>query len=92
VTQTDAVAAELGRHYVAGHLEADELDERLGRLNAAPESAVDLLEDLPGLEPAVPAPVASRKAGGAAATARATALIRTGSPPPSASSTRPPTA
>jgi hypothetical protein len=61
VTQTDAVAAELGRHYVAAHLEADELDERLGRLYAAPESAVALLEDLPGLEPAVPAPVAGRK-------------------------------
>jgi len=37
------------------------LDERLGRLYAAPESAVALLENLPGLEPAVPAPVASRK-------------------------------
>ena len=61
MTQTDAVAAELGRHYVAGHLEAGELDERLGRLYAAPESAVALLEDLPGLEPAVPASVASRK-------------------------------
>ena len=61
VTRTDAVAAELGRHYVAGHLEADELDERLGRLYAAPESAVALLEDLPGLEPAVPARVAGRK-------------------------------
>ena len=61
MTRTDAVAAELGRHYVAGHLEADELDERLGRLHAAPESAVALLEDLPGLEPAVLAPVASSK-------------------------------
>jgi hypothetical protein len=61
VTGIDAVAAELGRHYVAGHLEADELDERLGRLLAAPESAVALLEDLPGLEPAVPAPVAGRR-------------------------------
>ena len=92
MTQTDAVAAELGRHYVAGHLEADELDERLGRLYAAPESAVALLEDLPGLEPAVPAPVASRKGWCAAATARATVRARTGSRPPSASSTRPPTA
>ena len=61
MTQADAVAAELGRHYVEGHLEADELDERLGRLYAAPESAVAVLEDLPGLEPAVPAPVASGK-------------------------------
>jgi len=61
VTQADAIAAELGRHYVAGHLEADELDERLARLYAAPESAVALLGDLPGLEPAVPAPVAGRK-------------------------------
>jgi hypothetical protein len=61
VTHTDAVAADLGRHYVAGHLEADELDERLGRLYAVPESAVALLEDLPRLEPAVPAPVASRR-------------------------------
>ena len=32
----DAAAAELGRHYMAGHLEAGELDERLGRLYAAP--------------------------------------------------------
>ena len=61
MTQVDAVAADLGRHYVAGHLEADDLDERLGRLYAAPGSAVALLEDLPRLEPAVPAPVASRK-------------------------------
>ena len=58
---SDAAAAELGRHYVAGHLEAGELDERLGRLYAAPESAAALLDDLPGLEPAAPAPVASRK-------------------------------
>ena len=57
----DAAAAELGRHYMAGHLEADELDERLGRLYAAPESAAALLDDLPGLEAAAPAPVASRK-------------------------------
>ena len=56
MTQADAVAAELGRHYVAGHLEADELDERLGRLYAAPDSAVALLEGLPELEPAVPGP------------------------------------
>ena len=57
----DAAAAELGRHYMAGHLEAAELDERLGRLYAAPESAAVLLDDLPGLEAAAPAPVASRK-------------------------------
>ncbi len=57
----DAAAAQLGRHYMAGHLEADELDERLGRLYAAPESAAVLLDDLPGLEAAAPAPVASRK-------------------------------
>jgi hypothetical protein len=57
----DAVAAELGRRYVAGHLEADELDERLGRLYAAPESAALLLDDLPRVEAATPAPVASRK-------------------------------
>ena len=57
----DAAAAELGRHYMAGHLEAHELDERLGRLYAAPESAAVLLDDLPGLEAAAPAPVASRK-------------------------------
>ena len=61
MTGADAVAAELGRHYVAGHLDADELDDRLGRLDAAPESAVALLDDLPALEPAVRAPVASRK-------------------------------
>ena len=61
VNGADAAAAELGRHYVAGHLEADELDERLGRLYAAPESAAVLLDDLPGLEAAAPAPVASRK-------------------------------
>ena len=58
---TDAAAAELGRHYVAGHLEAGELDERLGRLYAAPESAAVLLDDLPALEAAAPAPVAGRK-------------------------------
>ena len=57
----DAAAAELGRHYMAGHLEAGELDERLGRLYAAPESAAALLGDLPGLEAAAPTPVASRK-------------------------------
>ena len=57
----DAAAAELGRHYMAGHLEAGELDERLGRLYAAPESAAALLDDLPGLEAPAPAPVAGRK-------------------------------
>ena len=61
MTQTDAVAAELGRHYVTGHLAADELDERLSRLYAAPESAAALLEDLPGLGAPIPAPVAGRK-------------------------------
>ena len=57
----DAAAADLGRHYMAGHLEAGELDERLGRLYEEPESAAALLGDLPGLEAAAPAPVAGRK-------------------------------
>lgn len=57
----DAAAAQLGRHYVAGHLEAPELDERLGRVYAEPESTAAALEGLPPLEPAAPAPVASRK-------------------------------
>ena len=61
MTRTDAVAAELDATTSRGTFEAGELDERLGRLYAAPESSVALLEDLPGLQPAVPDPVASRK-------------------------------
>lgn len=61
MTGADAVAAELGRHYVAGHLEADELDARLDRVYSAPELARTVVEDLPALEPAAPAPVASSK-------------------------------
>jgi hypothetical protein len=55
---SDAAAIELGRHYVAGHLDAAELDARLGRLFA--ESAGDVLAGLPSLEPAAPAAVRSR--------------------------------
>jgi hypothetical protein len=61
VTGPDAAAAQLGRHYVAGHLEAAELDARLGRLFAEPESAGAVLQDLPELEPAAPAHVTTRK-------------------------------
>ena len=92
MTQPDAVAAELGRHYVAGHLEADELDERLGRLYAAPDSAVALLEDLPGLEPAVPVPVAGRKGWWRRRHGESDGAHPDWTPPPSASSTRPPAA
>lgn len=59
MTGVDATAAELGRHYVAGHIEAGELDERLDVLYAG--DAGDALAGLPELEPAAPAPVASRK-------------------------------
>lgn len=59
--ELEATAAALGRQYVAGHLEAEELDDRLGRLYADPASAGALLEDLPPLEPEAPAPVAGRK-------------------------------
>lgn len=61
MSAADAAAAQLGRHYVAGHLEAAELDDRLGRLFTAPESSGALLADLPALEPAAPAAVSSRK-------------------------------
>lgn len=62
MTAPDTAAAELGRHYVAGHIEAAELDDRLGRLYSdAPECATAALRGLPDLEPAAPAPVASRK-------------------------------
>ncbi len=57
----DQLAAELGRHYVAGNLEALELDERLGRLYAGDADPGVALEGLPALEPAAPAAVKSRK-------------------------------
>jgi DUF1707 SHOCT-like domain len=91
VNGADAAAAELGRHYVAGHLEADELDQRLARLYAAPESAALLLDDLPGLEAAAPAPVASRKGWWRRRHGESEGHIRAGSPRPSASSTPRPT-
>jgi hypothetical protein len=46
----DAASHELGRHYVAGHIEADELDRRLTTLYEAGE-AQGALADLPALEP-----------------------------------------
>ena len=61
MTGSDAAAAELGRHYLAGHLDAAELDSRLGRLFAEPGSAGDLLADLPSLEPPAPAAVRTRR-------------------------------
>jgi hypothetical protein len=62
VPDHDQLAAELGRHYVAGHIEAGELDERLGGLYAAQDPAgSEALAGLPALEPAAPAPVRSRK-------------------------------
>ena len=87
----DAAAAELGRHYVAGNLEADELDERLGRLYAAPESAAVLLDDLPGLEAAAPAPVTGRNGWRRRRHGESEVHIRAGYPRPSASWTRRPT-
>lgn len=60
MTGSDAAAVQLGRHYVAGHLDAAELDARLGRLFAEPGSAGDLLADLPSLEPAAAAAVRTR--------------------------------
>jgi hypothetical protein len=45
----DAAARELGRHYVAGHIEAGELDRRLGELYESQDDAA-ALADLPALE------------------------------------------
>jgi ketosteroid isomerase-like protein len=45
----EAAARELGRHYVAGHIEADELDRRLGELYESNEGAA-ALTGLPALE------------------------------------------
>lgn len=59
MTDPEVTAAVLGRHYVAGHIEADELDERLGRLYGG--AAADALTGLPELEPLPPAPVPSRR-------------------------------
>lgn len=61
MNDADAVAVELGRHYVAGHLDAVELDERVERAFATPEAPGAALAGLPGLEPAAPSPVRSRK-------------------------------
>ena len=45
----ERLAEELGRHYVAGHVDAAELDARLGAVygDADPEAAVDGLPPLP---------------------------------------------
>jgi hypothetical protein len=45
----DAAAQELGRHYVAGHIEADDLDRRLTTLYG-PGDESTALADLPALE------------------------------------------
>ena len=45
----EATARELGRHYVAGHLEADELDSRLTTLYASDDVGA-ALAGLPALE------------------------------------------
>jgi hypothetical protein len=46
----DAAAHELGRHYVAGHIEAEDLDRRLTALYETSDLAA-VLADLPALEP-----------------------------------------
>jgi hypothetical protein len=56
----DRDAATLGRHYVAGHLEAADLDARLDALYDDATGA-DALAGLPALEPATPAPVRARR-------------------------------
>ena len=55
----DRDAATLGRHYVAGHLEAADLDARLDALYA--DADADALAGLPALEPTTPAPVRARR-------------------------------
>jgi hypothetical protein len=58
-SESEAVAALLGRHYVAGRIEADELSERLdAAFGAAPQ---DALAGLPALPP--PAPPRRRRRG-----------------------------
>ncbi|HET6549860.1 MAG TPA: DUF1707 domain-containing protein [Solirubrobacter sp.] len=49
---SEAVAALLGRHYVAGRFEADELSERLdAAFGAAPQDALAGLPALPSVAP-----------------------------------------
>jgi hypothetical protein len=55
----DAALADLSAHFQAGRLTSDELDERTGRALAARTVGElrDLMDDLPALQPASPAPV-----------------------------------
>jgi Flp pilus assembly protein TadB len=55
----DAALADLSAHFQAGRLTSDELDERTGRALAARTVSElrDLMDDLPALQPARPAPV-----------------------------------
>lgn len=56
----DAVLADLSRHFEAGRLTSEELDERTGRALAARtlDELQDLMNDLPAVEPVVPAAAA----------------------------------
>jgi Flp pilus assembly protein TadB len=58
----DAALADLSAHFQAGRLTSDELDERTGRALAARTVGElgDLMDDLPALQPASPAPVPAK--------------------------------
>jgi hypothetical protein len=57
----DSVVADLGEHFQAGRLTADELDERTGQALTARTygELTGLLADLPAARPASPVPAAS---------------------------------
>ena len=57
--ERERLAEELGRHYVAGHLEADELDTRLGAVYGDADANA-ALAGLPALPAAVTAPAKRR--------------------------------
>ncbi len=56
----DAVLADLSKHFEAGRLTSEELDERTGRALAARtlDDLHDLMNDLPAAQPVVPAAAA----------------------------------